>query len=44
MINCALHDLEAMSRALEFSGMTSMMKVEQYNRGFIAQRSQGAGI
>ena len=40
----SLHDLDNMSRAVELSNMSSMMKVEQYSRGFIAQRSLGAGI
>ncbi len=39
-----LHDLDNMSMAVELSGMSSMMKVDQYSRGFIAQRSLGAGI
>ena len=39
-----LHDLENISRATELSEMSSMMKVDQNSRGFIAQRALGSGI
>jgi 2-keto-3-deoxy-L-rhamnonate aldolase RhmA len=39
-----LHDLENLSRAVELFDMSSMMKVDQEPRTFIAQRSLGAGI
>ncbi len=39
-----LYDLENMARAAELYDMSSMIKVDQYNRGFIAQRALGAGI
>ena len=39
-----LHDLDNISRAVELYEMSSMMKVDQNNRGFIAQRALGAGI
>ncbi len=39
-----LHDLEHFARAVELSDMSSMMKVDQEPRGFIAQRALGAGF
>ena len=39
-----LHDLENFARAVELFNMSSMMKVDQNNRAFIAQRALGAGI
>ena len=39
-----LHDLENIARATELFDMSSMMKVDQEPRGFIAQRALGAGI
>lgn len=39
-----LHDLDNMSRAVELYDMSSMMKVDQYNKGFTAQRALGAGL
>jgi len=39
-----LHDLENFARATELSGMSSMMKVDQEPRSFIAQRALGSGI
>jgi 2-keto-3-deoxy-L-rhamnonate aldolase RhmA len=39
-----LHDLENFSRAVELFNMTSMIKVDQNCRTFIAQRALGAGI
>ena len=39
-----LYDFENMARAAELYNMSSMIKVDQYNRGFIAQRALGAGI
>ena len=39
-----LHDLENFGRAVELFNMSSMIKVDQNNRAFIAQRALGAGI
>lgn len=39
-----LHDLENMSRASELFDLSTMMKVDQNCKAFIAQRSLGAGI
>ena len=39
-----LHDLENFARATELSDMSSMIKVDQQPRSFIAQRALGAGI
>ena len=40
-----LHDLDNIGRAIDlFPHMSGMMKVEEQTRGFIAQRSLGAGI
>lgn len=39
-----LHDLENFSRAVELFDMSSMIKVDQNCRAFIAQRALGAGI
>lgn len=39
-----LHDLDNISRAIELYDMSSMMKVDQNNRSFIAQRALGAGL
>lgn len=39
-----LHDLDNISRAVELYNMSSMMKVDQNNRAFIAQRALGAGL
>ena len=39
-----LHDLENFGRAVELFNMSSMMKVDQNNRAFIAQRALGSGI
>jgi 2-keto-3-deoxy-L-rhamnonate aldolase RhmA len=39
-----LHDLDNFARASELSHMSSMMKVEQEPRSFIAQRAVGSGI
>lgn len=39
-----LHDLENFGRAVELFDMSSMIKVDQNNRAFIAQRSLGSGI
>jgi len=39
-----LHDLENIARATELFDMSSMMKVDQNNKAFIAQRSLGVGI
>jgi 4-hydroxy-2-oxoheptanedioate aldolase len=39
-----LNDLENFSRAVELFELSSMMKVDQNNRAFIAQRALGAGI
>jgi len=39
-----LHDLENFGRAVELFNMSSMVKVDQNNRAFIAQRALGSGI
>jgi 2-keto-3-deoxy-L-rhamnonate aldolase RhmA len=39
-----LHDLDNLARATELFPMSSMMKVDQEPRGFIAQRAVGSGI
>jgi len=39
-----LHDLENIGRAVELFNMSSMIKVDQNNRAFIAQRALGSGI
>ncbi len=39
-----LYDLENFARATELSGMSSMMKVDQQPRSFLAQRAIGSGI
>ena len=39
-----LHDLENFGRAVELFDMSSMIKVDQNNRAFIAQRALGSGI
>ena len=39
-----LHDLENLGRATELFDMSSMMKVDQEPKGFIAQRALGSGI
>ena len=39
-----LHDLENFGRAVELFDMTSMIKVDQNCRAFIAQRALGSGI
>jgi len=39
-----LHDLENFSRAVELFDMSSMIKVDQNCRAFIAQRALGSGI
>jgi len=39
-----LHDLENFGRAAELFDMSSMIKVDQNNRAFIAQRALGSGI
>jgi len=39
-----LHDVENFARAVELFNMSSMMKVDQNNRAFIAQRALGSGI
>lgn len=39
-----LHDLDNFARATELFPMSSMMKVDQEPRGFIAQRALGSGI
>ena len=39
-----LHDLENMSRASELFDLSTMMKVDQNCKAFIAQRALGAGI
>ncbi|HDP36326.1 MAG TPA: 2,4-dihydroxyhept-2-ene-1,7-dioic acid aldolase [Candidatus Atribacteria bacterium] len=39
-----LHDLENISRAVELFDMSSMIKVDQNCRAFIAQRALGSGI
>jgi len=39
-----LHDLENFSRAVELFNMSSMIKVDQNCRAFIAQRALGSGI
>lgn len=39
-----LHDLENYGRAIELFDMSSMIKVDQNNRAFIAQRALGSGI
>jgi len=39
-----LHDLENMARACEVTGISSMMKIDQQPRTFLAQRALGSGI
>jgi len=39
-----LHDLENISRATELFDMSSMMKIDQNSKAFIAQRALGSGI
>jgi 4-hydroxy-2-oxoheptanedioate aldolase len=39
-----LHDLENISRACELYGISSMMKIDQQPRTFLAQRALGSGI
>jgi len=39
-----LHDLENFGRTVELFAMSSMIKVDQNNRAFIAQRALGSGI
>ncbi len=39
-----LHDLENFARATELFDMSSMIKIDQNNRAFIAQRAIGVGI
>jgi 2-keto-3-deoxy-L-rhamnonate aldolase RhmA len=39
-----LHDLENFARATELFDMSSMMKVDQEPKGFLAQRALGSGI
>jgi len=39
-----LHDLENYGRAVELFDMSSMIKVDQNNKAFIAQRALGSGI
>ena len=39
-----LHDLENFGRAVELFDMSSMIKIDQNNRAFIAQRALGSGI
>jgi 2-keto-3-deoxy-L-rhamnonate aldolase RhmA len=39
-----LHDLENFARAIELFDMSSMMKVDQEPKGFLAQRALGSGI
>ncbi len=39
-----LHDLENMARACELTGISSMMKVDQEPRTFLATRALGSGI
>lgn len=39
-----LYDLENFGRAVELFNMSSMIKVDQNNRAFIAQRALGSGI
>ena len=39
-----LHDLEHFARATELSDISSMIKIDQYCRAFIAQRALGSGI
>jgi 4-hydroxy-2-oxoheptanedioate aldolase len=39
-----LHDLENFGRAVELFDMSSMIKVDQNCRAFIAQRALGSGI
>ena len=38
-----LHDLDNLGRAADLYGMSSMIKVDQEPRGFIAQRAIGSG-
>lgn len=40
----SIHDLENFGRAVELFDMSSMIKVDQNNRAFIAQRALGSGI
>ena len=42
--NFDLHDLDNLCRAAELHGMGSMMKIDQSNQAFIAQRAVGAGF
>ena len=39
-----LHDLENYGKTVELFDMSSMIKVDQNNRAFIAQRALGSGI
>lgn len=39
-----LHDLENFSRAIELYDMSSMMKIDQEPKEFLAQRALGSGI
>ena len=39
-----LHDLENFGRAVELFDMSSMIKIDQSNRAYIAQRALGSGI
>jgi 2-keto-3-deoxy-L-rhamnonate aldolase RhmA len=39
-----LHDLENIARACDASGLSSMMKLDQQPRTFLAQRALGSGI
>ena len=39
-----LHDLDNLGRAADLYGMSSMIKVDQEPRGFIAQRAIGSGF
>lgn len=39
-----LDNLDNFARAAELCGISSMIKIDQYNRAFIAQRAIGAGI
>lgn len=39
-----LHDLDNLARAAELSGISTMMKIDQQPRAFLAQRALAAGI
>jgi len=39
-----LHDLENIARACELTGISSMLKIDQQPRTFLAQRALGSGI